>query len=49
MNVTFAEALPATAVTPVGAPGAETPGETEFDGTEDGPVPTELVAVTVKV
>ena len=43
--------LPAVAVTPVGAPGAvgEATGVTLFDGLDGGPVPTALVAVTVKV
>jgi hypothetical protein len=39
------------AVTPVGAVGAVAPaaGVTEFEAVEAGPVPTALVAVTVKV
>jgi hypothetical protein len=47
-QLTVACALPAVAVTPVGAPGTVA-GATEFDGAEAGPVPTALVAVTVKV
>jgi len=47
-KLTFACALPALAVPMVGAPGT-VPGVTEFDGAEAGPVPTALVAVTVKV
>ena len=45
---TRAEALPAVAVTPVGAPGTVA-GVTGADGSEAAPVPTPLVAVTVKV
>jgi hypothetical protein len=45
---TVALAFPATALTPVGAPGTVT-GVTEFDAADAGPLPTELVAVTVKV
>jgi hypothetical protein len=41
-------ALPATPVTPVGAPGMVA-GVTALDGDDAGPVPTALVAVTVKV
>ena len=48
VNVTVACAFPATAVTAVGAPGLVT-GVTVFDAPEAGPVPTLLVAVTVKV
>src|SRR5947209_20508256 len=48
VNVTVACALPAIAVTPVGAPGTVI-GVTAFDGADGGPVPTALVAVTVKV
>jgi hypothetical protein len=51
LNVTVACALPAVAVTPVGAPGAVTgaSGVTLFEGADAGPVPTAFVAVTVKV
>ena len=45
---TVASALPPVADTPVGAPGTVA-GVTEVDASEDGPVPIELVAVTVKV
>ena len=45
---TTACAFPAIAETPVGAPGTVT-GVTEFEATELGPVPTELVAFTVNV
>ena len=45
-----ADALPAVAVTPVGRAGAVgAVGVTAFDAAEAGPVPTALVAVTVKV
>ena len=38
------------AVTAVGAPGtAPAPGVTELEGAEAGPVPSELVADTLKV
>ena len=47
-KLTEACALPGIAVTPVGAPGTVT-GITGLDGAEAGPVPTALVAVTVKV
>ena len=43
-----ARALPAVAVTPVGAPGSVA-GLTGFEGVEVGPVPTALVALTVKM
>jgi hypothetical protein len=50
---TVALALPAVAETPVGAPGTVMTtgaiGVTLFEGTEAGPVPAALVAVTVKV
>ena len=46
---TTARPFPGVADTPVGAPGAVTAGVTEFDASEDGLVPIELVAVTVKV
>ena len=45
---TAAELLPAVAVTPVGAPGTAA-GVTELDAVDAPPVPTALVAVTVKV
>jgi hypothetical protein len=44
---TVACALPRTAETLSGGPGV--PGMTAFDGSEAGPVPELLVAVTVKV
>ena len=46
-----AEALPATAVTPVGAPGtvACATGVTGLDAPEAGPVPAAFVALTVNV
>jgi hypothetical protein len=47
-NVTVACALPAVAVPIVGALGTVA-GITPFDAAEAGPVPTALVAVTVKV
>jgi hypothetical protein len=43
-----ASALPALADTAVGAPGTVA-GVTLFDAADAGPVPTELVAVTVNV
>ena len=52
VKATLAWALPAVAVAPVGAPGTVTPavGVTAgLDAAEAGPVPTLLVAVTVKV
>ena len=45
---TEAEALPAVAVTLVGAPGTVA-GVTLLEADEGAPVPTALVAVTVKV
>ena len=45
---TVADASPAVAVTAVGAPGTVA-GVTLFDARDAGPVPTALVAVTVKV
>jgi hypothetical protein len=48
VKLTVAWALPATAVTPVGAPGTVA-GVTLFDGLDAGPVPTALVAFTVNV
>ena len=47
-KLTVARALPATALTPVGAPGTVV-GVTEFDGLLGGPVPALLVAAAVKV
>ena len=50
VQVTVADALPAVAVTPVGAPGTPGPlGVTAFDGDDAGPSPVALVAVTVNV
>jgi hypothetical protein len=48
---TAAEALPAVAVTAVGAPGAVAgaTGVTLLDGAEAAPLPTALAATTVKV
>ena len=48
VKVTVACAFPAVAVTPVGAPGTVA-GVTLFEGLDGGPVPSALVAVTVKV
>ena len=48
VNATVACALPAVATTLVGAPG-NAAGVTLFEGAEAGPVPTALVAATVKV
>jgi len=50
-KLTVADAFPATADTPEGAPGTEAGalGVTLFDGAELGPVPTPFVAVTVNV
>jgi hypothetical protein len=48
MKLTVAWAFPAIAVTPVGAPGTPT-GVTLLEGLEAGPLPIELVALTVKV
>ena len=48
VQLTVAEALPAVAVTPVGAPGTVN-GVTLFDGNEAGLLPTALVATTVNV
>ena len=47
VKVTVAWALPAVAVPIVGAPGTVA-GVTLLDGAEAAPVPTALVAVTVK-
>jgi hypothetical protein len=48
VKVTVAWALPAVAAPIVGAPGTVA-GVTLFEAAEAGPVPTPLVAVTVKV
>jgi hypothetical protein len=48
VKLTVAWALPATAVTPVGAPGTVA-GVTLLDTADAGPVPIALVAVTVNV
>jgi hypothetical protein len=49
VKATVALALPAVAVPMVGAPGTVVAdGVTLLDAAEAGPVPTELVAVTVK-
>ena len=49
VQVIEAEALPAVAVTPVGAPGALACGVTAVEAAEAAPVPLALVAVTVNV
>jgi hypothetical protein len=49
VHETTAEALPATADTPVGAPGTPATGVTDAEGVEGGLVPMALVAVTVNV
>ena len=50
VQVTWAEPLPAVALTPVGAAGAVgAVGVTALDAADAGPVPTALVAVTVNV
>jgi hypothetical protein len=50
VQLTVAARLPGSAVTAVGAPGRLGPlGVTAFDCDEAGPVPTALVADTVKV
>src|SRR5579859_7670271 len=50
VHVTVADALPAAAVTPAGAAGTVgAAGVTVFEAADAGPVPTALVAVTVKV
>ncbi len=46
--MTVACPVPAVADTLVGAPGGPT-GITELDGADAGPVPAELVALTVEV
>lgn len=48
VQLTVACALPAVALTPVGAPGVAE-GVTALEGADAGPVPIALVAVTVKV
>ena len=48
VKLTIAWALPAVAVTPVGAPGGPT-GVTLFEGLDAGPDPSAFVAFTVKV
>ena len=48
MNATSARPLNAFAATIVGAPGIVA-GVTGFEGADGGPVPMELVAVTVNV
>jgi hypothetical protein len=48
VQLTVACPFPATAVTPVGAPGTRA-GVTGLEGSEAGPVPAALDAVTVKV
>ena len=49
LKLTLAEALPRVAEAPVGGPGTVASGVTGLDAPEAGPVPTALVAVTVKV
>ena len=49
VKLTLAEALAAVAAAPVGAPGTVASGVTGLDAPEAGPVPTALVALTVKV
>ena len=51
VKMTIACAFPAIAATPVGAPGTviTSTGVTPLDGLEAGPIPTALVALTVKV
>jgi hypothetical protein len=46
---TVACALPAVAVTPVGAPGTDAVGTTALEATLAAPVPVPFVAVTRKV
>ena len=48
VHETTAEALPAVAATPVGAPGAVA-GVTAVEGVDATPVPIAFVAFTVKV
>ena len=49
VKLTVALPLLPVALIPVGVPGAVTAGVTEDDAVEAVPVPTELVATTVKV
>ena len=50
VQLTTADAFPADATTPVGAPGAVgADGVTALDGADGAPVPTAFVAVTVNV
>ena len=49
VQLTFAEPLPAVAVTPVGAPGATVWGVTDVDGSEALESPLPFVATTLKV
>jgi hypothetical protein len=50
LQLTVADAFPAVALTPVGAPGTVGPvGVTGLQAAEAGPVPTPLLAVTLKV
>ena len=49
VQLTTALALPAVAVTFVGAPGTLATGVTEFEGADCGPKPAELIAATVNV
>ena len=48
-QLTVACPLPATAVTPVGAPGATAAGVTALDATDEGPVPVVFTARTLNV
>ena len=48
VKATEAESLPAVAVPMVGAPGTVA-GVAELEAAEAGPVPTPLMAITVKV
>jgi len=49
VQVSAADALPAVADTPVGAPGTVAEGVTGVDAADTGLVPTALVAVTLNV
>jgi hypothetical protein len=49
LKLTPAVVLPGVAVPMVGAPGIPVVGVTLLDAAEEAPVPTALVAVTVKV
>jgi len=49
VHETTAEALPAAADTPVGAPGTTADGVTAVEAVDTTPVPITLVAFTVKV